>query len=286
MRRVWWIASYPKSGNTWLRVFLANLQRTAEGPVDINTLAAPLTHARAQCEAVLGYPLGELTPAELQRLRPHVYRHLAQQAQEPLYAKVHDAYSWVAPGTPLIPTQGTGGAWYVIRNPLDVCVSLAFHTASTVEATIAFMAETSSGLCQEPDRLWPQFPQSLRSWSQHVQSWVEGPDFPVHVMRYEDMYSAPLVTFAQAAAFAGLPTEPERLARALQQSTFTELQQQEQTKGFREKQPGQQHFFRAGRPGVWHQHLTAAHVARLVADHAVIMQRFGYLTASGETLTV
>lgn len=286
MSQLWWIASYPKSGNTWLRVFLANLQRTAALPADINALETPITHARSQFEEVLGYPTGELTPAEVQRLRPRVYHHLAQRTQERLYAKIHDAYTYVTPETPLIPTQGTGGAWYLIRNPLDVCVSLAFHSASTIDATIAFMAEATSGLCQDQERLWPQFPQRLHSWSQHVQSWVDGPGFPVHVMRYEDMYHQPMATFAKAAAFAGLAHEPEPLALALQQSAFAELQHQEHTKGFREKLPGQRQFFRTGQPGAWRQHLTAAQAARLVADHMDVMRRFGYLTGIGEVPTL
>ncbi len=31
-----WLASYPKSGNTWLRAFLHNLLRDEDEPVDIN----------------------------------------------------------------------------------------------------------------------------------------------------------------------------------------------------------------------------------------------------------
>ena len=31
-----WLASYPKSGNTWMRSFLHNLFRNASQPVNIN----------------------------------------------------------------------------------------------------------------------------------------------------------------------------------------------------------------------------------------------------------
>jgi hypothetical protein len=38
-----WFASYPKSGNTWLRILLTNLRRDGKEPVDINEAAGDLT---------------------------------------------------------------------------------------------------------------------------------------------------------------------------------------------------------------------------------------------------
>ena len=38
MDRILWLASFPKSGNTWLRAFLANYLADPPSPVDINTL--------------------------------------------------------------------------------------------------------------------------------------------------------------------------------------------------------------------------------------------------------
>jgi len=43
-----WLASYPKSGNTWLRIFLTNLRCDGEEPVNINELdGGPIASARA-----------------------------------------------------------------------------------------------------------------------------------------------------------------------------------------------------------------------------------------------
>ncbi len=38
MGAIIWLASYPKSGNTWLRAFLHNLLRNPSQPADINQL--------------------------------------------------------------------------------------------------------------------------------------------------------------------------------------------------------------------------------------------------------
>jgi len=46
MGNICWVASYPKSGNTWVRAFIANYLENGARPVDINTL-----HERSQAEA-------------------------------------------------------------------------------------------------------------------------------------------------------------------------------------------------------------------------------------------
>lgn len=74
-----WLASFPKSGNTWFRVLLANWHRGGERPVDINDLFEENVKA-AQREAFDSATLlcsGLLDPEEVDRLRPAVYHTLA-----------------------------------------------------------------------------------------------------------------------------------------------------------------------------------------------------------------
>ncbi|MBT3170995.1 MAG: sulfotransferase domain-containing protein, partial [Rhodospirillaceae bacterium] len=43
MGNILWLASYPKSGNTWLRAFLVTYMTDAQEPVDINKMSALTT---------------------------------------------------------------------------------------------------------------------------------------------------------------------------------------------------------------------------------------------------
>ncbi len=283
MSGIVWLASYPKSGNTWFRVFLANLRRHADTPADINTLETSLmASSRSLFDEAVGYEAGDLTPAEVDRLRPRVYEYLAATAPETLYIKVHDAYTTTSTGEPLFPASTTQGALYFLRNPLDVCVSFAHHAACDVETMLQAMCNEGCALDAQADRLPPQLRQRLLSWSRHVLSWVEGALFPVHVVRYEDMHQCPLETFTRAAAFAGLPHAPEHIAKALYQSRFAELQSQELAHGFQEKLPQTTVFFRQGTMGSWRQCLTRAQAQQIICAHSEVMQRFSYLTAAGE----
>jgi len=94
-----WLASYPKSGNIWLWIFLTNLRRDGEEPVNINELdGGPIASARALFDEATGIESSDLTPEEIDRLRPGVYEQLATGANETLFLKVHDAYTYTTDG--------------------------------------------------------------------------------------------------------------------------------------------------------------------------------------------
>ena len=129
MSGIFWLASYPKSGNTWFRIFLTNLLREACAPADINDLKeSPYASARAMFDEFTGIEASDLCADEIDRLRPELYRYLADHAEGPFFMKIHDAYTLVADNQPLIPTAASTGALYFIRNPLDVAVSFAHHS--------------------------------------------------------------------------------------------------------------------------------------------------------------
>jgi aryl sulfotransferase len=279
-----WLASYPKSGNTWLRLFIANLQGNGMRPVDINKLDIGLIASfRNIFDESIGIESSDLTTEEIERLRPEVYEHLAELAEEMLFIKIHDACTYTDKGRPLVPAQATRGVIYLIRNPLDVAVSLAHHKSLDYDSAIDCMANNDFCLSCSAFRLHDQLPQRLLSWSDHVMSWLNSP-VRLLVLRYEDMQQQSLETFTQAAQFVGLPVDPERVGRALEYCDFKELQRQEQEYGFKERSPKAQRFFREGTVGAWRRELTPEQVHRIIQKHHKVMEQFGYLGEDGRPL--
>lgn len=278
-----WLASYPKSGNTWFRAFLTNLLRNGDEPASINELLNdPIPTGRWAFEEAVGFDSGDLTFEEVDELRPEVCLYHARTAGRTLFCKVHDAYTRLPDGRPLFPAAATVCVLYLIRNPLDVCVSFAHHRGrEEYDGTVRLMGDPEARLAGAATASVPQLRQRLLTWSGHVSSWVDAPDLRVHVVRYEDMKSAPEATFRAAARFAGLPDETERVARAVEFSRFDELRRQEERTGFAERSSSAPRFFREGGVGSWRQELTAGQVAALVRDHRDVMARFGYLTLEG-----
>jgi len=80
--RIVWLASYPKSGNTWMRIFLANLINGSSTPIDLNDLISNgSSFSRPMIDDALGFDTGDLTPEECARLRPVVFRVSANSLQ-------------------------------------------------------------------------------------------------------------------------------------------------------------------------------------------------------------
>lgn len=282
MQKIIWLASYPKSGNTWLRAFLANLKSEADVPADINELrGGPIASARLLFDEAMGIEASDLTLAEIERYRPAVYEHMATCSETTMFLKIHDAFTRNDAGLPIISRTATKGAIYLIRNPLDVAVSYAHHMSVPIDRAIKVMAQEKHALVSSKKNISHQLRQRLLTWSSHVESWVDNSELAVHMMRYEDMVQHPVETFTAAARFADLSTEPAAIEQAIAFSSFDVLQSQERERGFSEKPAGVESFFRKGKVGAWREVLSDQQADQIVQDHSQVMSRFGYLTNSG-----
>ena len=275
-RAIWWLASYPKSGNTWLRTVLACLM--SKGSLDINDMGSlgPMASLRSAFDDTLGVDSANLSFEHETDLRPRVYEIWAAEAERPLYCKVHDAYHLTPSGEPLFPTAATCGAIYVARDPRAVAVSYAQHAARAIDETIATM-DSDATMVGSPRGLSSVLRQRLLRWSDHVRSWLAAP-FPVHLVRYEDMLAHPHATFASVAAILGLDSDRAAVTAAVEATTFSRLQSQERSAGFAEKPWRVAAFFREGRSDGWRHALTPEQADRIVAAHGPMMRRLGYDT--------
>lgn len=289
--RLFWLASYPKSGNTWTRSFIAALRSMNEElihenaseesfDIDLNDLrTGVIASGREWIENALGFSLDSLTPNEIDTLRPSAYRYINSVTKNWGYHKAHDAYSFVGEGAarqPMFPRDVTRGALYIVRNPLDVCISFANHSKCSIDESIAKMNNSNCALCKTEIGQANQVRQRLRSWSGHVRSW-QNADLPVKIVRYEDMKSKPFETFFEIATFLELPNDKELIEKSLELTRFERLQKKEREFGFREKPVGVQSFFRKGIVGDWKNTLSTQQVDTIVKDHSEVMSNLGYL---------
>lgn len=275
---LFWLASYPKSGNTWFRIVLANLLNTSTDPIDLNQInTGAIASARNWIDDALGFDSACLDHDELDQLRPAIYKWHSEQCNEVGYHKIHDAYTFVNNGSPMIPAEACLGVIYFIRNPLDVAISFANHSNCSIDQAIAIMGNEKFAFCKGKYKQPIQLRQWLLSWSLHVQSWVTAQDIKVMVLRYEDMKQNPLPTFTKAVEFLQLGSSQADIARALDNASIEKLQQQEDESGFSEKPAKVERFFRKGIVGDWRNTLTPAQVNQIIRDHGDMMQRYGYL---------
>jgi len=275
------LQSYPKSGNTWTRLFFYALQsRSKEIDLDHFTKnIATMDALKSHFGKVLGRDPNDLSLEEIAATIPMVQKYLALRATGREVVKSHTVNGEYA-GIPTMDFSVIRSVVYVIRNPLDVAASFAAHMDFSIDDAIQSMGVQKNWLrvsSPEQQDESKQVPQLLGSWSEHVGSWTGAPDPRVTVVRYEDMKQDPVSQFKRMVDGLGMRKTRAEVAQAVEKTDFAKLQKQEQAKGFQETAHEGQQFFRKGQAGSWREELSDDQIKQIIRDHAFQMNRFGYL---------
>ena len=273
MGKLIWLAGYPKSGTTWLRAFLHNFLIDPDEPYDINELSRLCTFDSSgfRYEKLAARPVSQLSKEEVAQLRPQVHQMMTEVSPDDVFAKTHNALV-IDRGTPMISMDLTAGGIYVVRNPLDVLISLADHLNMSIDDAIDSMA----GDAETPNVDAAAY-EFRGTWSRHVASWTGRQSPALHVVRYEDMLQNPVDAFGKVCRFLGINPPEERLRKAIRFSDFSELSRQEGEKGFTERQGHEDAFFRSGKADSWRDVLTRTQAVKMINAHRDQMNRFGYV---------
>lgn len=269
-----WLASYPKSGNTWTRSFLHNLLRNTKESVDLDELdhfCLGESDLRWYARHLTSDP--ETVPLEvLAEARAKGQQDMTQAFPDSVFVKTHN-YLGDWKGYPLHNMGATAGGIYVLRNPLDVVLSVTHHFGLDVDGAIERMANTQAGTGRNEKHI----PEMHSSWSTNVKSWTGQPNPSLFVVRYEDLLNKPNVYFKNMANFLGLNPPKERLKRAIENASFKKLKALEEEGGFKEKSKHAKSFFREGKAEQWREKLSESQIKRIVSDHREQMERFNYI---------
>lgn len=272
-----WLASYPKSGNTWVRCFLRAYQFDAYEPIDINQIGRiSETDSRRTLYAALVGDDAELTDQNINAHRFEVQSRLADRIGFHQVAKTHNARVMVD-GVKMINEEFTRCAIYLVRNPLDLVDSLADHSNLSIDNAIKAMNDRGFVFGgSDPEQ--PFVSQYLDSWSNHVKSWTETKSFPILVLRYEDLLEDPKNQFTKLIQFLSWTLDHDRIERAIKFSDFRLLKNQEHETGFKEVSQVSKsgRFFRKGQAGNWSYGLTEEQINRILQDHSAVMSIWGY----------
>jgi hypothetical protein len=272
------IASYPKSGNTWVRLFFENLLRAGPTAVSINDIGNPVygSERRWLFDSHAPVDAADLLPDEVEDLLPDLYAQVAIEAKGPVFMKVHDRARRTPPGQWLFPPEHVKAVLYLVRHPFDVAVSYAHHRDIPVDDAVADLCDDDHVIAGIEGSLPLPLAELPGSWSGNVASWLDEGPYPVTLVRYEDLYSNPFASFARLAAAAGLAAPDEAMARALETTRFDRLKAEEAECGFRERPHSSPAFFRSGRPQSWVGMLSDDLRRQLVAGCGSAMERLGY----------
>ncbi|WP_240316269.1 sulfotransferase domain-containing protein [Salinibacter ruber] len=282
------VASYPKSGNTWVRLVAAaytlsdeELMNALKYPTASADLPATLQYTdveRYQYQTISPFPLSQISfPVEV-RLRPAAMLVLNREknlttSQRPALIKSHHIHGEVN-NIDLWNGQWVEHVVNPIRDPREICCSFAAHRDMDYEETAEFMNDSQARMGEENERV----ESLLTTWSTHVRSWQNAGELPVHTVRYEDLQANPVAEFYDILDFLEVPdlTE-ERVEDAVERTRFERMQAMEAEHGFHERTADQAQFFRSGKTDGWKDELPTDVARKIEKDHGDVMEQFGYL---------
>jgi hypothetical protein len=239
---IYWIASYPRSGNTWVRAFLTAL---LEGEVgDLTSAWRP--------------EFGPQTPETVRRNELAQVR-LAKSASGIVFCKTHSLRA-TANGVSTISPEATRGATYLVRDPRDVAASYAAFMGVSIDEAVRRINDINFG------HLEP-----MGSWSLNVESWARRPD--TTVVRYESLRADPAHWFSRIVRHAGIPADPERIAAAIDAATIDRLRERDRAAPINDGRE----TIRAGASGGWKTALSKDQAKAIERAHKPTMRRFGYI---------
>ena len=266
-----WLASYPKSGNTWIKLLMGAYKY---GTADINE-RRPLTALDTETYAhqvVSPVSLNYLDPAQKVYLRSAALMHLRMRNLTQCILKTHCADIKVN-DVRLIPPTLTDKRIYILRDPRDVVISFAKHMGITVDRAIELFAHVGNAL-NMPETA----PAFLTTWSRHVGSWAFNSDV---VIRYEDLRDDTAGQFKRVLEVLGWEIDEARIEKAVSDCEFAKLKAQEDKDGFLESS-GHGRFFNQGKSGHWQEVLTPEQIKQIESDHGEMMEKVGYILTKAE----
>jgi hypothetical protein len=274
-QKINWIASYPKSGNTWLRLFL---DAYLLNEVDINEILCTVTDDRADRIQMDGGSVAAL-PVDIQHLaRPmgllNLVRAYSQHGKNeiPLMVKTHTAHMLVN-GVELLPMSLTKSVVYIVRDPRDVVVSFAKHMGVSIDTAIDYMTDKYRTLTSTKDRM----ADFLSSWEMNVNSYLNADTHNVRVFTYEAMKDRPMETFSDILTHIGITPDPTQVEKALEMVNISKLREREKKEGFRESSHhAKDQFFGPAKVGGWKEVLTDTQRYRIERKFHRLMKRLGY----------
>ena len=278
MKKLCWLASYPKSGNTWLRYFLANLSAADNKPISLNSMRNDgAATSKNFISEHLGIELSDLNEREISRLQRLFYLQLNSELNSTRWFKLHDAFRYTVEGRPLFPPEVTAATVHIVRNPLDIVASLSNHLNCNYDQAIDFINNRESRLDHSNHTHTWKTPQLLYSWSAHVKSWLEAEGMNVLTLRYEDILDNPSLMFSRVIQHLDIDVSEAQFSTALSHSQFSTMQERESREGFVEKDKNTSLFFRQGLSGGWRNELSKKQITRITTANTEMMERLSYL---------
>ena len=278
-----WIASFPKSGNTWMRAFLSsylyldldkenftfNLLKKIERFPNLNQLNNIGIKPKSFLDVAKSW-----IPTQ---------NHINLNNKINLL-KTHQAFGNFE-NFPFTDSNNTLGAIYLVRDPRDVLISYSKHMKQSIDKTLDLVLEDDSkgNLFEGKNSV---IGEVRGSWSQHYNSWKYSNLKDKIIIKYEDLINNPFDTFSKVISHLNylfrklsfpLETNAERIRKCIEISNFNNLQNLEKKSGFSDNINSGATFFNKGTTNQWQDELNDKIIYKIEKKFKKEMKELNYI---------
>ena len=277
-----WLASYPKSGNTWLRSLIASYYFSNNGSFDFKLLDNIDQFPSAQFfkDKIYPFPI----PEDTSRLWISEQEKINQE-KKIRFLKTHNALCKVNSNSFTNKTNTLAGI-YIVRDPRNVVTSLAHHYQVDENEAFEFMKDEKKALIEKVNERFLGFVPIL-SWALHQESWIKCTKFPILTIRYEDLQFETFQTFLKIIKFINKLSDlessvnEEKVKQSISSCKFDNLQKLENEKGFKEamidkKTNKKLRFFKLGKKNNYKKLLKSNLINEMSILYKQQIQKFKY----------
>tara|TARA_B100001250_G_scaffold374642_1_gene361607 strand:+ start:3981 stop:4913 length:933 start_codon:yes stop_codon:yes gene_type:complete len=228
-----WIASYPKSGNTYIRSFIASYYFSKKGKFDFSLLMNILQFPSLKFSKIDLH-------SELEASQNWIFNQNYYFNKNKInFVKTHNCLCEYK-GSKFTTKKQTLGAIYIVRDPRNIATSMTHHYSLSYDQAITKLIDKNSSLLEKSfDHDYSNF-TFLGSWSNHYKSWQNNKEFETLFIKYEDLENNKYETFKKIVLFINKLTnkdskiDEKKLLNSINSTSFINLKNKELNEGFEE----------------------------------------------------
>ena len=234
---IFWIASYPKNGNTWLRSLLSAYYFTKNGNF-INDKILKNIPQFPEKRYFTNFDYDKSLPTSTAQFWIKA-QEIINKEKKIRFFKTHNIYGSLN-NTNFSNKYNSIGAVYIIRDPRNVISSMMNHFEMNKDEALNFMLNEKKFTYDHFKKNDYSDFQFISSWEKNYKSWIKNKDFPIKLIKYEDLIEQTfyvvkdLINFINKTCKLDNNFDKSKAQNAIETTSFEKLKKIENNHGFSE----------------------------------------------------
>ena len=276
-----WIASYPKSGNTWVRAIISSLIYSNDGVFNFELLKKIQQFPNRKHFENFTQKFQDINELKKFWVAAQNWINLSGEIK---FFKTHHINCKIGEH-PFTNNNNTLGTIYVVRDPRNLVNSFVNHYQIDKKAAKNFITSKASATGGSAGNKENNVFTILGSWDDHYKSWKKMNN-NLLIIKYENLILNPyeeihrIIRFLEK--FINLNHDDNKIKNIIESTSFQKMKKMELEKGFDEATSNKEtlnkiNFFNLGGENKWQKYLNDDEVNYITNKLSTEMKELGYV---------